>query len=77
MRTSSASGQDDRLAVRRLQRGLLPRIVPRAQLVGQDDALVGDELLERGQPVVIVATAVVGFATRFGGGDWRCLAWAE
>src|SRR5262249_52592551 len=40
-----------------------------AELVAEHDALVGDELLQRRQPEVVVALAVVALATLPRGGD--------
>src|ERR1041385_8891779 len=66
---SSPPGQDDRLAVRGGEGGRFPRVLAGAELVGEHDALVGDELLQRGEPEVVVALAVVALAALARRGD--------
>jgi len=50
------------LAVRRAAVGFNPFILACLQGVRGDDALRGDEALESGEPMVIVARAVIGLA---------------
>src|SRR5439155_18317561 len=63
------AGQLDRLTVRRCARRAVPFVLPCRQLVGQHQPLVGHELLQRGQPEVVVTRAVVGLAARLRRGD--------
>src|SRR5438128_7430866 len=63
-RGRSRSSKSDRLAVWRRARGPIPLVLPREELVLRDEALVGDDLLERGEPVMVVAAAVVHLAAR-------------
>src|SRR5580765_3097500 len=65
----AVGAEHDGLPVGGRQRRGLPRVLAGAQLVGQHDPLVGDELLEGGQPEVVVALAVVALAALARGGD--------
>src|SRR5207247_8717117 len=63
------TSKNDRLAVGCRARGPVPLVLPREELVLRDEPLVGDDLLERGEPVMVVAAAVVRLAARPGRRD--------
>ena len=55
----------------RLARRLVPFDLAPPQLLARDEPFLGDELLERGQPVLVIPAAVVGLAALPGGRDLR------
>src|SRR6185295_11683100 len=61
--------QLDRLTVRRVARGLGPGVLALRQLVAADQALGGDQALERGEPVQVVGVAEIGVAGGLRGAD--------
>ena len=55
----------------RLARRLVPFDLAPPQLLARDEPFLGDELLERGQPVLVIPAAVVGLAALPGSRDLR------
>src|SRR5438093_279113 len=68
-RARSAARELDRLAVRRRARGAVPLPLAFRQLVRENEALLGHEPLQRGEPVLVVAAAVVRLAALLRGRD--------
>src|SRR5438105_15111809 len=54
----------DRLAVRRAVGGVVPGVVVARERLGRRHALLGDQTLQRGEPVMVVGLASVGIARR-------------
>src|SRR5262249_55903350 len=63
------AGERDRLAVRRRARRDIPLVLAGRELVLRDEILLGHELLEGSEPVVVVARAIVVLAASARGGD--------
>src|SRR2546426_9357839 len=61
--------ENDRLPVGRGARGVVPLVLPCHELVRPDEPFGGDDLLQGGEPVVVVAGPVVQFAARAGRRD--------
>ncbi len=61
--------EERRLAVGRGARGVIPLVLPCDELVRPDEPFGGDDLLQGGEPVMVVAAPVVHFAARAGRRD--------
>src|SRR5947208_43328 len=68
-RGRSSSSKNDRLAVGRGARGVIPLVLPCDELVRPDEPFGGDDLLQGGEPVMVVVAPVVHFAARAGRRD--------